>query len=72
MKQIKLNKEDLNVLLELLQNPPEPNENLKALMQGKPLPITTPSHVYKENTTSGIGFCEICYSDNANDGNHIL
>jgi hypothetical protein len=28
-------------------------------------------HKYKKNTTSGIGFCDICYSDNEDDGNHI-
>jgi len=28
-------------------------------------------HVYKKNKTSGIGFCDVCFSDDENDGNHI-
>jgi cell division protein FtsB len=29
-------------------------------------------HHYRKNLTSGIGFCDICFSDDMNDGNHIL
>ena len=55
----------------LLEYPPAPNDNLKALMQGLPAPITTPPHKYIADIVSGIGFCTVCYSDNEQDGNHI-
>lgn len=29
-------------------------------------------HHYEQEIDAGIGFCKICYSDNMNDGNHIL
>jgi hypothetical protein len=31
-----------------------------------------PKHKYIADTTSGIGFCTVCYSDDEHDGNHIL
>ena len=44
---------------------------LLALLQSKNSPLTCPPHQYIPETTAGIGFCSVCYSDNRNDGNHL-
>jgi len=66
-----LSQKDMDYFLEVLANPPKPSAKLRALLRGEKLPIDTPPHKYKQETTCGIGFCEICYSDDANDGNHL-
>lgn len=34
--------------------------------------LTLIPHKYEPETTAGIGFCNICHSDDMNDSNHIL
>ena len=62
---------DMEIFLNALKNPPEPNEKLKALLHGERIPNNAKPHKFISETTSGIGFCSICYSDDINDGCHI-
>ena len=68
---IYLSKIDYDFFLEQINNPPAPSPALIALMQGKKLPTIYSRHKYIPETSSGIGFCSVCHSDNINDGNHI-
>lgn len=66
-----LSPQDMSVVLETLAHPPAPNENLRRLLRGeKPLPVK--KHAYRQETGCGIGFCEVCHSDDRNDGNHFV
>ena len=68
---IYLCQEDYDYFLSILNNPPESTPALLALLQSKNSPLTCPPHQYIPETTAGIGFCSVCYSDNRNDGNHL-
>jgi hypothetical protein len=69
-EEIYLSPEDMQLFLDTLDRPPEPNKKLKALMHNEKYTPDCPPHKYIKNTTSGIGFCEICYDDNINSDIH--
>ena len=69
---IVLTQKDMDALLDALENPPAPNPKLVALMTGKKYQEDWVKHKYEPNLNSGIGFCNVCLSDDENDGNHII
>lgn len=46
-------------------------DNLHRLLHDEP-PLPLPKHEYVKEVGCGIGFCEVCHSDDINDGNHIV
>jgi hypothetical protein len=67
---IYLSEKDMEFFLGQLEKTPFPNERLKALLRGETYidPDCKP-HIYDADTTSGLGFCKICYTD---DGAHPI
>jgi len=68
----KLSPEDWEAFMRVLENPPKTNRKLMALMRGERYvaPGTAP-HKYVAEEGGGIGFCNICHSDDINDPIHI-
>jgi hypothetical protein len=65
-------REDYDALITALENPPAPNEKLKALMRGESyVSPDCPPHVYDAEKGAGIGFCKICYTDDSDHPIHI-
>jgi hypothetical protein len=68
---IHLSKADQDSLVQVLENPPVPNAQLVRLFRGeKPFPAPSVRHEYV--CTNAIGSCDICGSEDEEDGSHTV